>query len=107
MECAAVRTQERPRRPDQDGPDPARLLAELPDAVIVVEGDGTVNWGNPAAEAVFGRTVAADKGMSGLDLVHPEDLELVLRSLESIQINELMQLLAFEKGHPGYNLLAR
>jgi diguanylate cyclase (GGDEF)-like protein/PAS domain S-box-containing protein len=85
MECAVVPTQDRPHRSDADAPDPGRLLAGLPDAVIVVEGDGTVNWGNPAAEAVFGRTVAADRGMPGLDLVHPEDLELVLRSLESIQ----------------------
>jgi diguanylate cyclase (GGDEF)-like protein/PAS domain S-box-containing protein len=85
MECAAVWTGDRPDRSDEDAPEPARLLSELPDAVIVVDGDGTVRWGNSAAEAVFGLTVAANRGMPGLDLVHPEDLELVLRSLESIQ----------------------
>jgi diguanylate cyclase (GGDEF)-like protein/PAS domain S-box-containing protein len=70
---------------EEDLPDPARLLANLPDVVIVVEGDGTVRWGNPAAESVFGRTLESARGLYGLDLVHPEDLELVLRSLESIQ----------------------
>lgn len=80
-----MRTQDRPDRSHEDAPDPSRLLAELPDAVIVIEGDGTVTWGNSAAEAVFGMTVEANRGIPGLDLVHPEDLELVLRSLESIQ----------------------
>jgi diguanylate cyclase (GGDEF)-like protein/PAS domain S-box-containing protein len=62
-----------------------RLLRELPDVVIVVGGSGRVLWGNVTAEQLFGRSLDSAMGMSGLELVHPEDLELVLRSLGSIQ----------------------
>ncbi len=62
-----------------------RLLRELPDVVIVVDGSGGVLWGNTAAERLFGRSLQTAIGMSGLALVHPEDLEFVLLSLGSIQ----------------------
>ena len=62
-----------------------RLLRELPDVVIVVGGSGRVLWGNATGERLFGRSLDSAVGMSGLELVHPEDLELVLRSLGSIQ----------------------
>ena len=42
-------------------------------------------WGNRAAEGLFGRTRDESIGMSGLDLIHPEDLEFVLRSLVSVR----------------------
>ena len=50
----------------------ARLLDELPDAAIAVDGQGRVMWGNRAAEGLFGRTRDESIGMSGLDLIHPE-----------------------------------
>ncbi len=62
-----------------------RLLGELPDTVIVVDSQGRVQWANRAAERLFNRSLRDSKGISGLELVHPEDLELVLRSLVSIQ----------------------
>jgi diguanylate cyclase (GGDEF)-like protein/PAS domain S-box-containing protein len=65
--------------------DPSKLLQSLPDAVVVITGNGIVCWGNTVAESLFGRSLADSLGLQGLDLVHPEDLELVLRSLESIQ----------------------
>ena len=46
-------------------------------------------WANRAAERLFSRSLRDSKGMSGLELVHPEDLELVLRSLVSIQDKEV------------------
>ena len=62
-----------------------RLIQELPDVVIVVDGSGRVLWGNRAAERLFARSLDTAVGMSGLALVHPEDLEFVLLSLGTIQ----------------------
>jgi diguanylate cyclase (GGDEF)-like protein/PAS domain S-box-containing protein len=62
-----------------------RLLDELPDSVIVVDSTGILQWGNRTAETTFGRSIADSVGVSGLDLVHPDDLELVLLSLASVQ----------------------
>ncbi len=66
----------------------SRLLAALPDVAIVVDTEGTIRWGNPAAERFFARSVEESVGLGGLDFVHVDDLELVLRSLESIQSKE-------------------
>jgi PAS domain S-box-containing protein len=71
----------------------AELLAELPDAVIVLDPLGQVKWGNPAAERLFTRSIEESIGISGIDLVHPDDLELVLRSLASVQGKEVGTLI--------------
>jgi len=71
----------------------AELLAELPDAVIVLDPLGQVKWGNHAAERLFTRSLEESIGLSGLDLVHPDDLELVLRSLASVQGKEVGTLI--------------
>ena len=65
-----------------------RCLDEYPDVALIVGPDGTIRWGNRAGEKLFGRSVESSVGMSGLDFVHPEDIELVLRSLTSIQGKE-------------------
>jgi diguanylate cyclase (GGDEF)-like protein/PAS domain S-box-containing protein len=65
-----------------------RCLDEYPDVALIVGPDGTIRWGNRAGEKLFGRSVESSIGMSGLDFVHPEDIELVLRSLTSIQGKE-------------------
>lgn len=62
-----------------------RLLDELPDAVIVVDGSGVLQWANRTAETLLGRSMADVVGLSGLDLVHPDDMELVLLSLATVQ----------------------
>ncbi len=62
-----------------------RLLDDLPDSVIVVNDRGILQWGNRTAETTFGRSMADSIGVNGLDLVHPDDMELVLRSLSSVQ----------------------
>ena len=41
------------------------------------------------AERFFGHTLEEYAGRSGLEFVHPDDLELVLRSLASIQSKEV------------------
>ena len=66
-----------------------RLLGELPDAVILIDAGGGVQWGNAAAERLFGRSLQESIGISGLDLVHPEDLEFVLRALTSVHGKEV------------------
>jgi diguanylate cyclase (GGDEF)-like protein/PAS domain S-box-containing protein len=66
-----------------------RLLDELPDAVVVMDDQGQLQWANHTAERMLGQPADEWKGHSTLGLVHPEDLELVLRSLESIQNKEI------------------
>ncbi len=73
--------------------DEARSMVEafvhLPDAIVLVDGTGTIVWGNRSAERIFERSLGDWQGHSGLDLVHPDDQELVLRSLSSIQDKEV------------------
>ncbi len=83
------------RRHDQPEPGPstrnarpgdmAEAFLHLPDAVVLVDGSGSIVWGNVAAERIFGRSLQEWVGRSGLDLVHPDDHEFVLRSLASMQ----------------------
>jgi diguanylate cyclase (GGDEF)-like protein/PAS domain S-box-containing protein len=68
---------------------PTALIDALPDPVIVVDGRGTIRWGNQRAERLFAMTLADSIGLDGLERVHPDDLELVLRSLGSIQAKEV------------------
>lgn len=63
----------------------ARFLADLPDIVLVLSGSGDVIWANRTAEIFFQRSIESSRGESALSLVHPDDLELVLRSFETIQ----------------------
>jgi diguanylate cyclase (GGDEF)-like protein/PAS domain S-box-containing protein len=67
--------------------DEARLtvLSRLPDPVVVVDATGRFLWGNRAAETFFGRSTESSVGMSGLDLVHPDDLDVAVLSLLSVQ----------------------
>jgi len=66
-----------------------RLLDELPDAVIVLDLEGRLVWANRSAERLFGQSAGDWIGHSTLEFVHPEDLELVLRSLVSVQNKEV------------------
>jgi diguanylate cyclase (GGDEF)-like protein/PAS domain S-box-containing protein len=67
----------------------ARLFTELADATIVIDAHGRVKWANRAAEGLFGRPLDDAIGISGLDLVHPQDLEFVLLSLMSVHSKEI------------------
>ncbi len=75
--------------PLADRLDASQLLAALPDPSIVVDGRGELIWGDRSAEVLFGRSVGDSVGLDALEFVHPEDLELVLRSLSSIQSKEV------------------
>ena len=63
----------------------ARLLDAFPEIVVVLDAMGNVLWANHLAEVLFDRSLEDAIGMSGIDLVHPDDLEIVLRSLETVQ----------------------
>ena len=67
----------------------AGAMLKLPDSVVIVDEEGNVAWGNSSAQRLFGRSLADGVGISGLSLVHPDDQELVLRSLTSIQDKEV------------------
>jgi PAS domain S-box-containing protein len=82
------------------------LAIELPDCVLVLNDLGEVLWGNKAAERLFGRSSKDSIGFRALELVHPDDLELVLRSLESVQRKELGTLIEVRaKTASGWRLL--
>ncbi|MGA2528149.1 MAG: PAS domain S-box protein [Acidimicrobiales bacterium] len=84
----------------------AGIAAELPDVVIVLDYEGRLLWGNHAAERMFGRLLDDSVGLPALELVHPDDLELVLRSLVSIQRKEIGTLIEVRaRAVTGWRLL--
>jgi diguanylate cyclase (GGDEF)-like protein/PAS domain S-box-containing protein len=70
-------------------PSLARMLDELPDVVVVLDASARLIWANHRAEQFFERLRDVSIGLSALDFVHPDDLELVLCSLETIQSKEI------------------
>ena len=62
-----------------------RLLADLPDLVVVVDSAANVIWANSLAERQFGLSLDDSIGESALDFLHPDDLELAARSLATIR----------------------
>ena len=86
--------------------DTTELLNELPDSVLVLDGSGHVQWGNKAAERLFGRSMRDSIGFLALELVHPDDLELVLRSFESVLRKDVGTLIEVRAKTPsGWRLL--
>lgn len=73
----------------RDERDLATLLEEFPEIVLVLSATGAVRWANRLAEEVFGVSLVDAAGASVLDFVHPDDLELVRRSFESVQRKEV------------------
>jgi len=63
----------------------ADLAWLLPDAVVVVDGEGTVRWANKAAEDLFGALAHDQLGASALGFVHADDREMAVLSLLSVQ----------------------
>ncbi len=61
------------------------ILEALPDAVFVIDSGGNLVFSTSAASRLLGWEVDAWAGRSVLDLVHPDDLAMVLVSLESVQ----------------------
>ena len=60
---------------------PASVLDALPDVVVVLDRTGQLQYANESARVLLGHDPNAWVGRSGLELVHPDDLD---RSLESL-----------------------
>jgi len=67
----------------------AKLLGAFPEIVVVIDAHASVLWANALAEQLFGQPLASAPEISVIDLVHPDDLEIVLRSLETVQGKEI------------------
>jgi diguanylate cyclase (GGDEF)-like protein/PAS domain S-box-containing protein len=63
----------------------AVLVEAGADAIAVIDREGLLRYANPAAERLFGYESAEWQGRSVLDIVHPEDLELVANSMVTMQ----------------------
>ena len=59
-------------------------LDGLPDPVIAIDGDGTLHYANRATSDILGWSRHEIIGRSVLDLLHPDDLNLVLSSMASV-----------------------
>ena len=67
----------------------AALANSLPDAVLVIDAQARVRWANRAAERVFGMPVDQAIGANGLDFIHPDDLQLAVLAMASVQSKEV------------------
>jgi diguanylate cyclase (GGDEF)-like protein/PAS domain S-box-containing protein len=67
----------------------AAVAAALPDAVLVVDPGAVVRWANHAAERLFGIPLEAAIGSNGLDFIHPDDLQVAVLALTSVQAKEV------------------
>ena len=59
----------------------ALIAMATADAIVVLDADAVLRWANPAAEQLFGYRLEDRLGRDLLELVHPDDLDLVVRSL--------------------------
>src|SRR5271169_5059149 len=71
----------------------AAIATSLPDAVLVIDASAHVRWVNHAAERLFAIPVDEAIGQNGLDFIHPDDLQLALLALTSVQAKEVGTLL--------------
>jgi diguanylate cyclase (GGDEF)-like protein/PAS domain S-box-containing protein len=62
-----------------------RLLEELPDPTLILGADFNLLWANRQAEEIFQVRVADAIGLSVVERIHPDDLEMAFRSFESVQ----------------------
>lgn len=66
-------------------PDPLALLDALPDPVVAVDAEARVLWVNAAGEEQLGWDRQEIVGMSGAELIHPDDVATALTALVSVQ----------------------
>ena len=71
----------------------ATVALAQPDAVLLLEPDGTIVWGNPLAEATFGLSFDEAVGRNGLEFVHPDDMQMAVLSLASMEGKQMGSLL--------------
>ena len=82
------------------------LALDLPDSVFLVDSLLHVFWANRSAERLFGIDLADSAGMSGLDVIHPDDLEsasLALASVRSKAVGTPLEVRVM--AHDGWRLV--
>ena len=89
-----------PEPSDPTGPDRAALIEDLPDAVLVMDHQARLLWGNRAAEDLFGRSLEESVGLDCITLVHPSDLEMAVVSLAGMQSERVGQPLELRVSTP-------
>ena len=67
----------------------AAVATALPDAVLVVDPGAVVRWANRAAERLFGIPLEEAVGSNGLEFIHPDDLQVAVLALTSVQAKEV------------------
>lgn len=77
----------------------AAIAAALPDAALWIDGVGRILWGNEAATELFGVSFEDGLGRSGLDFVHPADLQMALLSMGTMQTKAVGSLLELRMRH--------
>jgi diguanylate cyclase (GGDEF)-like protein/PAS domain S-box-containing protein len=71
----------------------AAVATSLPDAVLLIDTQARVRWANRAAERVFGLPIEEAIGANGLDFIHPDDLQLAVLAMASVQTKDVGTLL--------------
>src|SRR4051812_29703039 len=91
---------------DEDLAALAAVLIALPDAVLVVDPQARIRWANHACERLFGIPVEEAIGSPGLDFIHPDDLQLAVLALTSVQSKEVGTPLELRvRGAVGWKLV--
>ncbi len=67
----------------------AGVMAAMPDSVVVVGAAAELIWANAAAERRFGWSLDVKRGASMASIVHPDDLDTALLSLDSVVRKEI------------------
>ena len=84
----------------------ARLLDRAPDAIVLLDRDARVVWGNRSAERLFGIPMVTAGGTPALDLVHPDDLDLAISAIGVVQGREVGRPLELRVNSPtGWRLV--
>lgn len=78
----------------------------LPDSVLLVDSLAQVLWANQSAERLFGVNVGDAAGISGLDLIHPDDFESAALAMTSVQSKDVGTPLEIRVlAHDGWRLV--
>ena len=76
------------------------LSSSSSDMITVLDEDGTLRYGTPAAARILGYTDQSNIGTNVFDLVHPDDLERVLRqSAKNVRTPGVSPPLRFRMAH--------
>ncbi len=93
---------------------PVRLTADEivevamggPDSLLLVDPLLQVLWANQSAERLFGVKLDDSGGMSGLDLIHPDDIEIAALAMTSVQSKDVGTPLEVRVlAHDGWRLV--